>query len=461
MSSSKTQNNELLYASVGYLRGKGLVYGSAPILPPQAANKKDEFVSKDVSVFGDQVFNWIVINEPDGIFNRSEIRALVRKLKPGGHILTSGEENTKSLLAESGGFKEKHPGVYKYLPNQGKGITHASNNNRRACIVRYGALGDAVLLTPLIRQLHSDGLEVTLNITPYCEPVLRHNPYAKNLILQERDAIPNSELGQYWEFWRKQYDRYINLSESIEGTLLKVEGRRDFYTTQSFRERTCSVNYQDRTMEIGGYPESLGLRGELYFTSTENREAKRIRDKYKDKFLVLWGLTGSSHHKVYAPAQIVVEDFLGKHPDAYIILTGDDRAKPLQFDHPRVVKTAGEWDLRLVMCLTGFVDCVVGPESALVNFASCYPTPKITLLSHSSRENLTKHWEGDHSLAPEKALASCYPCHQLHYTRESCPIVEIVDEGGVSVGEGPVCSMGAIREETLLNKLEEIYSLRK
>jgi ADP-heptose:LPS heptosyltransferase len=447
-------DNSLLYASVGYLRGRGLVYGTSPFLPSAAANKQNEIVSTDLPIFGDGVFDWVVVKEE---CDKRRLKNVLRKLRSGGHFICN-DNLTPESVAEVGGFVKKLSGVYKYLPSKGKGIEVQNQSDRRACVVRYGALGDAVLLTPLIKQLHSDGFEVTLNITSYCEPVLRHNPYASNIIIQERDAIPNNELGAYWDFWRPHYSRYINLSESIEGGLLKVEGRRDFYTTQSHRHRVCNKNYQDHTMEIGGYSNHTGLRGELYFTDAENREAQKLRNKYRDKFLVLWGLNGSSHHKVYAPTELVVEEFLGRHPDAYVILSGDSRAKDLQFDHPRAIKAAGEWDLRTVMRLCGLVDCVVGPESALVNFASCYDTPKVVFLSHSTPENLTKYWSNCVALEPESVLAPCYPCHQLHYSRESCPLVQIIDGNDSVVADGPVCSMGAIREETVLGTLEEIYA---
>jgi ADP-heptose:LPS heptosyltransferase len=112
------------------------------------------------------------------------------------------------------------------------------------------------------------------------------------------------------------------------------------------------------------------------------------------------------------------------------------------------------------MGLTSVVDCVVGPESAVVNFASCFDTPKIVFLSHSSHENLTKYWKNVYPLEPEKELAPCYPCHQLHYNFNnvpSCPLIQIQDDDGTIIGEGPVCSMGAIREKTVLDTLETIY----
>ena len=40
------------------------------------------------------------------------------------------------------------------------------------------------------------------------------------------------------------------------------------------------------------------------------------------------------------------------------------------------------------------------------------------MLSHSSIENLSKHWTNTVSIVPQNTR--CYPCHRLHYTSEHC-----------------------------------------
>jgi ADP-heptose:LPS heptosyltransferase len=140
-----------------------------------------------------------------------------------------------------------------------------------------------------------------------------------------------------------------------------------------------------------------------------------------------------------------------------VILRGDDRAKPMEFDHPQIIRGAGTFTLREVMALVEVVDCVVGPESAIINFASAFPTPKLTLLSHSTHNNLCKHWENDYCIAPAREFAPCYPCHQLHYNQSSCPLAAIEAEDGEVLAQGPVCSMGAITIPALTSRLDEIY----
>jgi hypothetical protein len=68
---------------------------------------------------------------------------------------------------------------------------------------------------------------------------------------------------------------------------------------------------------------------------------------------------------------------------------------------------------------------VVGPETGVLNAVGFEPNAKVVLLSHSTEENLTKHWVNTASLSapldPSVPICGNLACHQLHYTREFCP----------------------------------------
>ena len=123
----------------------------------------------------------------------------------------------------------------------------------KACVVRYGAIGDMIMVTPLLERLHYDGYHVTVNCAPYNASVLENNPYVDNVIIQDRDAIPNPELQMYHEYWASRYDKYVNLCESIEGSLLRLEMRGEFFVPQVVRSQECNKNYIEETLRIGGY----------------------------------------------------------------------------------------------------------------------------------------------------------------------------------------------------------------
>lgn len=469
--------------AIGYLRGRGVSFGlngPEPIYPQKAIDQGKYSLNFDIMPHDgvdacDQNLTVIAKGSLDHVFigNRLSqysdpenlIKECTDRLREGGHLiihkLHGDQLQIESWLSAAGLWKRKDVylrdeqflGIYKLLGKQRRGVQEATprSGKKRACIARYGAIGDMIMISPLIKQLHADGYEVTMNVTPYCAEALKNNPYVHNIILQERDAIPNPELGPYWTEWKDDYDKYINLSESIEGKLLKVEGRRDFFTSKAWREQHFGcVNYYDQTMRLGGYPEIKGTQGELFFSGEEERSARHLRSKFPGKFLVLWSLKGSSYHKVYPMLEPTLRDWLSAHPDAQIILTGSEHDKALQFAHPQVMPGCGVWPLREVFCLTKHVDLVVGPESAIINAASCSDVEKICLLSHSTAENLTKYWTNVQVLEPEDV--ACYPCNMLHYTLESCPL-EPSPQGLL-----PKCAVSGVSPERLKAALDVVYN---
>jgi ADP-heptose:LPS heptosyltransferase len=484
----------ILYTSVCYLRGRGVTFGD-PILQPLAANEKifsvdvdvtrtptSAVVDKDLDIFADNSLDHVFIGhrlanlqKPSELISQSS-----RKLKVGGHLVISTDVGNHSpgvmefypsilrmMVGESGRYRLKLEEerdkkcllIFKKLDGKrGIVVEERKSTKPRACVCRYGALGDAIIMTPLVRQLFEDGYEVTLNITTYCTTIFENSPYVSNIVIQEKDAIPNHELGKYWEFWKPKYDKYINLSESLEGDLLQVEGRRSYFTHQAFRHKNCNKNYYDYTLMKGGYPEVVGKRGELFFTNAEERRAKEFFEPLKNNFKILWALNGSSHHKVYPLMEPVLHEWFGTHTDTKVITVGDYAAKLMEFPHPQMIPKSGEWKIRESLIATKYVDLVIGPETMITNASGCFQTPKITFLSHSSHENLCKYWENDYCLEPNLEFAPCYPCHQLHYTKEGCPQNIMMDNStGMKIAEGPRCAMGAIEGPRLLKRIDEVY----
>jgi len=426
-----------------------------------------DVLDTDLSIFAPASMDHVFVGAREHV----PLRDLASKLKIGGHLILHSlgleADKHRAALCELGSWKEKESmirneqylGVWKLLRRSGKGTIEPGRPRatKRACIARYGAIGDMIILSPLIRTLHEDGYEVTLNVTPYCADVLKHNPYVSNIIIQERDVIPNQDLAMYWNEWIPEYDKYINLSESIEGSLLKVEGRRDFYTHKSWRNELCGdTNYIDNTMRLGGYPDRTGLRGELYFSATEQKQAKYFRSKFANNFVVMWAVKGSSYHKIYPLLEPFLDQWLSTHPDALVCLVGGKGEEPLQFSHPQVIPMVGQLALRDVFALTQYVDCVAGPETSILNAAGCFATPKLVMLSHSSHTNLCKYWENDYCL---QANVGCSPCNQLHYSMESCPLTQILDPDQNPVWRGPTCSAVGFPPQVLAAQLDKIYSL--
>lgn len=433
---------------------------------------------KDFSIFAAQSVDFAFLGKRLDIMPNPQetIRDAASKIRIGGHLtihvtkesiaegafpFTVG--NMTAMVGKAGAWQAKDCyerngeilATFKRLPGA-KGVSSKRlQPGPRALICRYGALGDSIQLTPMIRALHEDGYKVTMNITPYAAGLLEHNPFISNVIIQEKDAIPNPDLGGYWEEWKGDYDRVINLSESIEGRLLFVEGRKEFYTSKAFRNKVANKNYHDFHMELAGYSHRSNLRPELFFTKAEERTMQKLFSHWHGKFVILWAINGSSHHKVYPLMEPVMRDWLDRNPDAVLVTLGDKQAKLAEFEHPQVVKAADEWSVREVALATKYASVVVGPETFLLNAASCFNTPKITFLSHSAHHNLCSHWTNDYCLEPDPAMAPCFPCNMLHYLKDSCPQTSIFD-GEQLLTTGPTCAMGAISGERVQARLDEV-----
>ena len=63
---------------------------------------------------------------------------------------------------------------------------------------------------------------------------------------------------------------------------------------------------------------------------------------------------------------------------------------------------------------------MVGPETGVLNAASTLKCHKTVMLSHSSHENLSKHWKNTTALGPEDYPDYCFPCHKMHYGFSTC-----------------------------------------
>jgi ADP-heptose:LPS heptosyltransferase len=314
---------------------------------------------------------------------------------------------------------------------------------KTALLTRYGAIGDLIMITAVLKQLKKDGYYVVVNTHKDSIP-LTCNPYIDANIRQNEDEIPNEKLTEYWKELRKGFDRFINLSESIEGSLLKPEGSMTFNWPKDIRHEECNKNYMDYTMKMAGY-NIQGALPELFFSKAEHKWVKRFRRKYRDKFLILVSMSGSALHKVYPFMENVITEFLDTYRDTIAVTVGDYACKILEWEHPRTLAWSGRLNLRKSLILTQYADLVIGTETGIMNAASCFDTPKIVMLSHSSKENLTKYWKNCESIHSD---VSCYPCHQLHYSKKSCKLN--------SATNSPIC-MTQIHPVSVLSRIENFY----
>jgi hypothetical protein len=96
----------------------------------------------------------------------------------------------------------------------------------------------------------------------------------------------------------------------------------------------------------------------------------------------------------------------------YSVALGDIRDESVLGIEPYGIYAGMEWPVRHALAYALQADAVVATESLIANAVAFEPMLKIVTLSHSSVENLTKHWVNTASAEP--LALGCYPCHRVH-----------------------------------------------
>ena len=316
---------------------------------------------------------------------------------------------------------------------------------KTALILRWGAYGDHIQITPVIRAIKQDGYHVTVHTNARGLAIYKNNPYVDEIIQYKDDSIAHVDLEAYWKTLAAGYDKFVNLSGVVESGLLKPEGSIEYNWDKERRHRECNANYVEALLKKAGYPDA-DPQMELFPSNGDEARIKGyLKNKFKGKFIVLWSLSGSAFHKAYPWCEWVALKFLNRHEDAVIIKVGDAACMLLEWEHPRTSCMSDKWDIRTSILSTKYVNLVVGTETGILNAAGCFDTPKLVLLSHSTPENLTKHWR---NVTPLNADVLCIFCHQLHYTRRSCRCDKVT---------GAPCCMAELDPKLVSNTIEKYY----
>lgn len=355
---------------------------------------------------------------------------------------------------------------FQVFQKRGDGVTATElwqrnpEGKKRCLVVRFGAIGDMIIASSILPALKEQGWHVTWMTTPQGQEVLKHDPHIDEWWVQAKDFVPNPELGPYIAALAERFDKIINLNESLEATLLTIPGRaNNTWSDEARRKILGRVNYLEFAHDIAGVPYEFNPR--FYPTADELRKArKRVAEIGEGNPIVLWAMGGSAIHKKWPLVADVVAWLLERTP-ARIVLTGGPESVPVmvavlqslaktklgipaeQSDEMEVgqlhsivneaycgrnIKTkaplirlnlAPNLPLREVLSFAQLCDVVVGPETGLLNAVSFEErVRKVVFLSHSSPDNLTKHWRNTEALQP--VGVSCWPCHRMHYDWTHC-----------------------------------------
>jgi ADP-heptose:LPS heptosyltransferase len=338
-------------------------------------------------------------------FDRQEIMDALRKA-PGGWDLERNEKR-------SGGFEYSFLQVYRRRTDgQRLQSWKTPKPEKTAGIVRMGALGDALWSSSVIWHLKAQGYHVTVYTQEAGEVVLGHDPHIDRIIVIP-DVYDGAGLLAYFCYEEPKYDYWLNLCGIVETRLLPASNEVDFWRPLHQRQAMFGrSNYLEALHLAANLP--MEFHQKFYPTADEIAFAKRERAKLDGQVVVI-APSGSTISKFWPHVQdcIDVLDQNGIHS----VVLGDLRGREFSpGKHGRIVGM--EWDIRKALTFALHADVVVGTESAIVNAVAFEDLLKIVLLSHSSEDNLTKHWNNTIAIAP--TAIPCYPCHRIHRTMEHC-----------------------------------------
>lgn len=285
-------------------------------------------------------------------------------------------------------------------------------------VLRYGGLGDSIQVSSILPYLKERGYRITVYTTTPGFEILKHDPHIDEFVIQDVDAIPNQDLGEFWRYTAKKYAKFINLSESIERSFLAMPNNTNHGWPHAMRHKYLNKNYMQVIHDIAEVP--MPSRMKFYPTAAETQTALDRYETMRGK-VILWILSGSAVHKVWPYLDHALHEILRKNDGTNIVLVGDASCKKLEEgweNTPRVHCRSGEWSVRETMTFAQICDLVISPETGIVNAVAFDAVPKIVTLSHSSVDNLTRGWTNCISLEPE--ATACYPCHQIHFNFDYC-----------------------------------------
>ena len=364
---------------------------------------------------------------PDHCFNCSyeQIEELMRYTGYGWDLVDFQKRNEGNEYSLYFVFKKVGAGRHHSWKDEAE---RREKHTRKTCgLVRYGAYGDLLQCSSVLRAISEEGYEITVYTSPPGDEVIRHDPHVWDFYLQDKDQVPNHLLGDFWKYHSGKYDKWVNLSESVECTLLSTPGRTPHLWSPRARHAYMNHNYVEMQHLIANVPFVPRVR--FYPTETEQAWAKKERNKLGGTPLILWALTGSSVHKTWGGLDRTIASILTTFPTAKVLLVGGPEASILESGweaEPRVLCRSGKYSIRETLSLVPFCDLLIGPETGVMNSAANLPMPKIVFLSHSTHENLTRDWTNTTAVfslntqCPGRGDNEAPACHQMHYSWEYC-----------------------------------------
>jgi FkbM family methyltransferase len=318
-------------------------------------------------------------------------------------------------------------------------VVHSGTKAKQwACIVRLGGVGDNLVASSVLPYLKEKYGHVEVIA---CDPqhvVFENNPNVDKLSVKQPGVPPwgdGKSWQAYWADRASEFAFFAHLSHTIEGFRAMNEGQTGYWWPSAARRKFCGQSYIEAVADICGVPYDRLTPG-FFPTEAELADAERTKRRIGDRY-VAWVISGTRLDKIWPPSGVAIARIIKELslPVVMFGMPGKDLEIAREIERSVGAQNGSTKDLHLALstsldapnwplrrCLTQaqLADLVVSPDTGPAWAVASCDIPKVIMVSHASPENITKHWINTVTLHANAQRVPCWPCHQLHDTKEAC-----------------------------------------
>jgi ADP-heptose:LPS heptosyltransferase len=278
------------------------------------------------------------------------------------------------------------------------------NNHRTQILVdRRKALGDVVMITPVIRELRRRYANAEIFVVAEDNGPLYNNPNIDH-VLNPADLAKTTN---------KAWDLYVNLNDAYEENI--TSHYVDSYLYRAFGHTGLSVDHSPEIFpteeECNNIDDVLEQIGKNYIVVHMRRWAWENKNIDPDTW-----------NKVFA--QIVKQ-----HPEVKIVSIGAQHDYRVPHDPTHYIDLVDQLSIGEIQYLISCAKAFVGPDSGPFHIAGTTATPIVALISHLMPEQILP-WRGGEfgkDISVVTSDVSCLGC----YARQTPPVRQLDCENPV------------------------------
>ena len=300
---------------------------------------------------------------------------------------------------------------------------YKGGHQTRILVDRRRALGDLVMITPVLRELRRKHPDAFLQVVTEEPGVLNNNPHVSKVVKPDQ-----MEKADPW-------DIYINLNDAYEEQV--TSHYVDSYLCRAFGPAGLSI---DHTPEMFPTDEERENVEEVLKDIGSNYVVVHMRRwawENKNIDLEIWSTLFTRLHEKYSGLKVVA---VGAQYDYHV------PAEPDKF-----IDLVGQLSVGEIQYLISKARAFVGPDSGPFHIAGTTSTPIVALISHLLPEQIlpTRSGEFGKDITVVTSDVECLGC----YARQAPPVRELVCENEIKF----VCSK-SFDNLKIFNALEKILN---